>query len=193
MMMTQMKSRVAGSIAPSEFTLSVLQVLGGSLFLALCSQIKIPLPFSIIPITLQTFCVLMFGAVFGSRKASLMILAYGTQILMGLPVLPGGLSNPFILIGPKGGYYLGFLVQAYCMGWLIERSNEKSSKRFLQAGLIACAIQLMIGVCWLSHFIGLQTALLMGLYPFIPGEILKVLAVNLFVKKIGKIDTLLKL
>lgn len=182
-MITIFKPNPIRDLISNSFIRETVQIIGGALLLSLCSQIKIPLPFSIVPLTLQTLCILLFGGLFGSRKSALIVLAYWAQILMGWPVVAGGLSNPLIFMGPKGGYYLGFLVQAFCMGWITERSKEFNSKRAFWAGLAACAIQLGMGVCWLTQFIGFNAALIMGLYPFIPGEILKVIAVCAFLKK----------
>ena len=108
------KSFEASSI--KEATGDLLQVIGASLLLALCSQIKIILPFTIIPITLQTLAVLIIGAKLGSRKGSAAILLYFAQIMAGFPVLAGGISDPLVFFGPKAGYYFGFCFQAFIMG-----------------------------------------------------------------------------
>jgi biotin transport system substrate-specific component len=160
-----------------------LQILGGGLFLALCSQIRFPLPFTLVPLTFQTAIVLLLGAFFGSRKGSLMVLTYLVQIIAGLPVLGGGIADSYALLGPKGGYLVGFILQAYLMGWFVERLSNHQNRSILLGGFFACALQLGLGVCWLSQFVGWKSAPMMGLYPFIPGEILKVLLVTALLKK----------
>lgn len=82
------------------------QVLAASLFMALCSQIKIALPFTPIPLTLQTLAVLLIGAALGSRKGSFAILLYYAEILIGLPVLAGGYQIRSPLLGQAGGMSL---------------------------------------------------------------------------------------
>ena len=156
---------------------TILQVVGASLFIAICSQIKFDLPFTFVPLTLQTFAVLLVGAVLGSRKGFCALLCYFAEILMGLPVLAGGLANPLIFLGPKAGYYFGFSLQAFMMGWVVEKAPFSKSLTLLVGGLLACAIQMALGVSVLAQFVGWHLALPMGLFPFIPGEILKVLAV----------------
>lgn len=175
------------SLKRESYLLQSLQVIGGSLLIALCAQISIPLPFSIVPLTMQTFSILLLAGVFGSRKSALMVMAYFAEILIGLPVLAGGLINPLAFLGPRGGYLLGFLVQAYTMGWLVERS-KRSTKSIFLAGIFSCALQLSLGAFWLAQFVGGSTAVLMGVYPFIPGEILKVMLVSSYLKKcLGKL------
>lgn len=161
---------------------NAVQVIGGSFFIALCAQISIPIPFSTVPITLQTLAILLLAGLFGSRQSALMVMGYYAQILMGFPVLAGGVANPMALIGPRAGYIFGFLVQAYFMGWCLEKS--RGFKTLLVAGLFACALQLGLGALWLSQFVGGSAALVTGVYPFIPGEILKVLFVTSYLKKL---------
>jgi biotin transport system substrate-specific component len=153
---------------------TLFQVIGASLFMALCSQIKIVLPFTPVPLTLQTLAVLLIGVSLGSRKGAWALLLYFAEILMGLPVLSGGTSDPLVFIGPKGGYVLGFCVQAFLMGWFVERMPWSRSVTLLVGGLLACAVQLGLGVVVLAQFVGWSPVWTMGLSPFIPGEILKV-------------------
>lgn len=155
-----------------------LQVLGASAFMALCSQIRIDLPFTPVPLTIQTLAVLLIGATLGSRKGAYALLLYFAEILMGLPVLSGGTSDPLIFIGPKGGYVIGWCLQAYLMGWFVERMPFSRAATFLAGGFISSAVQLGFGVWALSHFVGWNLVWTMGLFPFIPGEILKILLIS---------------
>lgn len=157
--------------------LDAFQVIGASVFLALCSQISIPLFFSPIPMTLQTFAVLLIGASMGCRKGSLAVLGYFAQIAVGLPVLSGGHANPLVFFSPKAGYILGFILQAYTMGWVVEKQFFPPAKALIFGGLLACTIQMTAGVCVFAQFVGWRSALPMGLYPFVVGEVLKVMAV----------------
>jgi len=93
---------------------------------------------------------------------------------MGLPVLSGGEANPLVFIGPKGGYVLGFCLQAYLMGWFVERSLFSRSLALLAGGLLACTVQMAAGICVLAQFVGWKHVWFMGLYPFVPGEFLKI-------------------
>ena len=97
-------------------------VLGGSLIVALGAQIAVRLPFSPVPITLQTLAVLMVGALLGSRRGALSLLAYLAQGLAGLPVFAGGASGLAHAVGPTGGYLIGFVVHRYLLD-MIEREE----------------------------------------------------------------------
>jgi biotin transport system substrate-specific component len=85
-------------ILPSPTTIwrDIFQVFGASILMALCSQIKIVLPFTIVPLTCQTFAALLIGATLGSRKGVWALLLYFAEILIGLPVLAGGSINPVV-------------------------------------------------------------------------------------------------
>jgi biotin transport system substrate-specific component len=169
---------VRSSSALKSYCRTFLQVLGASAFMALCSQIRIDLPFTPVPLTIHTLAVMLIGATLGSRKAACALLLYFAEILVGLPVLAGGISNPLIFIGPKGGYVIGWCLQAYLMGWFIERMPFSRSATFLAGGFVSCSVQMGFGVWALSHFVGWDLVWTMGLFPFIPGEILKIFLVT---------------
>lgn len=153
------------------------QIVLSSLFIALCAQISLPLPFSPVPLSLQTFAVMMVGGMLGSRKGAISVLLYLAESMLGMPVLAGGIADPLALIGPKGGYLMGFAFQAYLAGWFAERIST-FGKSGLMLGLFAAyALVLTTGALWLSQFVGLSNAIIMGAVPFIPGAIAKILAV----------------
>lgn len=156
---------------------SLMQVLGASLLIGLCAQIKIPLFFSPVPLTLQTFAVLLIGGMLGTKKGIASVLLYFLQGCVGLPVFSGGASGLLYFMGPVGGYLVGFILQAYLVGWWMERQSVPSSGKLVGLLLCACLAQLTVGMLWLAHFVGWNHVLSMGLYPFIPGEVLKCLLV----------------
>jgi biotin transport system substrate-specific component len=160
-----------------------LQIFGATLFIALMTQIEIFLPFTPIPITGQTLAVLAIGALLGSQKGALTILLYLTEGLLGLPFFTKGGFGLMHLIGPTGGYLIGFVAQAYIAGWLIERMKSRSSLVLLAALLASTSVQMLFGLLWLSHFVGWGSLLQMGLYPFIPGEVVKAVAVTGYLLK----------
>jgi biotin transport system substrate-specific component len=154
-----------------------LQVVGASLLIALCAQIQIPLGFTPVPLSGQTFAALLAGTLLGPRKGVLSVLLYILEGCVGLPVFTSGPLGFARLIGPTGGYIIGFVLEAYCAGWLLER--QKSSHRLKTFLLLsaACAIQLGFGSLWLIHFVGWQNVWALGFVPFISGELLKASAV----------------
>ncbi len=155
---------------------NVLLVLTGSLLVALCSQISLPLPFSPVPVTGQTFAVLLLGATLGARRSAAALILYLAQGLAGLPVFaPGGLPGPARLLGPTGGYLLAFPLAAFILGALIEYLSRRWFN-WLGAMLLADAVILAAGVAWLKFLTGVSwtQAAAAGLFPFVPGELLKV-------------------
>lgn len=164
-------------IKKNSLIFSATQVVMSSLLIALCAQISLPLPFTPVPISMQTLAVMMVGAMLGSRKGTAAVILYLAESMIGLPVLAGGHVNPLALIGPRGGYLIGYVGQAYLVGWFVER-KQIFGKVWTACGIsLACALQLALGTLWLAQFVGYEAVLLMGVLPFIPGEMIKILAV----------------
>lgn len=156
-----------------------LMILGGSLLLAVASRISVMLPFSPIPITAQTLAVLLIGTTMGSKRGALTILAYLAEGAAGLPVLAGGLSGITYMLGPTGGYLIGFVAAAYVIGLGAEKGYDRNvitTFLMLTVGTVAIYI---FGLLWLSIYIERSLVLSMGLYPFIPGAVLKIVMASL--------------
>jgi biotin transport system substrate-specific component len=168
----------ADLLRPSSRTqqviVDVLLVVGGSLFVALMSQLRIQAGFSPVPITGQTLAVLLVGATLGSRRGVLAILTYLAEGAMGLPVFAGA-GGAARLVGPTGGYLVGFVVAAFIVGWLAERGWDRHPLTTALAMLAGTAAIYLFGVSWLAILMGADKALPMGLYPFIIGDALKLL------------------
>jgi len=163
---------------------NALLVVAGSLLMALCSQIALPLPFSPVPVTGQTFGVLLLGATLGARRSAAALILYLAQGIAGLPVFaPGGLPGPARLLGPTGGYLLAFPLAAFVLGALMERPGASGPKRWLYwlgAVLLAEAVMFAAGVAWLKYWtlVSWADAAGAGLLPFIPGELMKIALVS---------------
>jgi len=154
--------------------LSILQILGASLFIGLMAQIRIPLFFTPIPITGQTLAVMLIGAMLGSCKGALAVICYLAQGCLGMPVWAGGGFGLIHLAGPSAGYMIGFVLQAYFIGFLFEQKNILQRLPAFLKIFIPSIFQLALGTLWLSYFTGWSSALMLGFYPFILGELLKV-------------------
>jgi biotin transport system substrate-specific component len=142
---------------------------------AASARLRIPLPFTPVPITGQTFAVLFTGAVLGGRRALLTLLLYLAEGAAGLPVFAGGLSGAIHLIGPTGGYLISYPLAAGCAGLLAERGWDRTPVRAACAMTLASGIIFLLGVLWLAHFVGgIGHAVTMGLLPFLPGEVIKI-------------------
>ena len=149
-------------------------IVGGSILVSLFAKIAVPLPFSPVPITGQTLAVLLIGALFDSWRGALTMLAYLSEGMLGLPVFAGGSGGISHLLGPTGGYLFGFVAAAFVTGMLSEKGWDRKAKTTFLAMLIGDMAIYIFGLSWLSYFIGYRKILEVGLYPFIPGDILKI-------------------
>jgi biotin transport system substrate-specific component len=150
-------------------------VLGASLVIALSAQVAIQLPFSPVPITGQTMAVLLVGALLGSRRGALAVLAYIAEGLAGLPVFAGGAAGLARLFGPTGGYLVGFVAAAFLVGWLAERGWDRRFGTTLAAMTLGNLVIYGVGAVWLAVFVGgLSRAWSLGVLPFLPGDALKI-------------------
>ncbi len=151
-------------------------------FLALMANIRIPLwP---VPITIQTFGVFLIAFFFGSRKGFLAILAYVLAGLVGFGVFAGYKSGMGALIGPTGGYIVGFILMALVVGLMIEKGYGRTRRSVLLCMAIGTVILYVCGLTGLWFYMGkvsLLKVLSAGLFPFILGDTVKALgAVALF-------------
>jgi len=148
-------------------------ILSGALIIALSAQIAIPLPFSPVPITGQTFSVLLTGALLGSKRGSLAVITYLAEGAIGFPVFAGGKAGILNFLGPTGGYLIGFIVAAFITGLLAERGWDRRVWTTFLAMLFGNIAIYMSGLLWLFRFVGIEKLLPLGFYPFIPGDVLK--------------------
>jgi biotin transport system substrate-specific component len=146
-------------------------IVGGSLFIALCSQLAVGMP---VPVTGQTFAVLMIGALYGGRRGALCVLTYIIEGAAGLPVFSHGRGGFAMLFGPTGGYLAGFIVAAYVTGLLAERGWDRRMVTTIVAMLCGNLAIYFLGLLWLCCLMGVGTKVLaIGLYPFLIGDLLK--------------------
>ncbi len=153
----------------------VLLVAAGAALVALAAQIAIPLPFTPVPITGQTFAAVLVGASLGSVRGFSSLLLYWLLGLAGAPVYQDQNQGWEYFLGPTGGYIIGFMVAAALTGWLAERRWDRRFSSALAAMLCGNVVIYACGVPWLAAEIdaNLETALEKGLYPFIVGDLLK--------------------
>lgn len=165
----------------------VLWVIGFSLLTALLAQFSIPLPFTVVPITGQTFAVLLCGAVLGSRRGFLCQALYLAEGACGLPFFaPVGGVSVMHLLGPTGGYLWTYPVAAGVVGWMAERGASRAIWKLALALMAGDSLILVGGASWLEvvyHFTAGQ-AWLMGIYPFLLGDFLKIALVGLLLPQI---------
>jgi biotin transport system substrate-specific component len=152
----------------------VALVLGGSLLTALSAQLHIVLPFSPVPITGQTFAVLILGALYGRTRGPGTVLTYLALGALGLPIFAGGAFGVARLIGPTGGYLVGFLAAACVVGLLSEQGWDRKPWTMAVSMIIGNAVIYVTGVLWLSRFVGWPAILSTGVLPFLASDALKI-------------------
>jgi biotin transport system substrate-specific component len=152
----------------------VALILGGSLLIALSAQLQFVLPFSPVPMTGQTFAVLLLGALYGSKRGPATVVTYLALGAMGLPVFAGGAFGLARFVGPTAGYLVGFLAAAFVVGFLSERGWDRKPWATAVSMLIGNGMIYVAGVLWLSRFVGWQAVLSIGVLPFLAGDALKI-------------------
>jgi len=148
-------------------------IIFGSLFVAVSSQIAIYLPFTPIPITGQTFAVLLMGAVLGSKKGGLSLALYILEGILGLPVFAGGTGGMAVLFGPTAGYLIGFIPAVILVGHLSEKGFDRNWISMLLALFLGLLVIYFFGVIRLLAFVGKDRVFLLGVAPFVLGDLLK--------------------
>ena len=151
----------------------VLLVGVGALVIALGAQVAFPLPFTPVPVTLQTLAVLLVGVVLGSRRGALAAAVYVVGGACGLPLFAAGGLGLVRLLGPTGGYLLGFIAAAFVVGWLAEHGCGRNIWTAMLAMLAGTVVLYAIGLPWLAFYVGSAHVVALGLLPFIPGAIVK--------------------
>lgn len=175
----------------TRFLSNAALVVLGSVVVALSAQARIDLGFTPVPITGQTFGVLLVGAALGPRRAALSLLTYLAEGAAGLPVFAGGSCCVGALLGPTGGYLLSYPLAAALVGWLAHRGWDRrplTAAPALVAGNLAIYL---IGLPWLAVFVGLDRVLIEGLLPFVPGDAVKLVLAALALPAAWKIVDLI--
>ncbi len=170
---------ITGVTLPRRAAMTVTLMVGFALVTALAAQIRFPLPGTPIAITGQTFGVLLAGAALGSRAGAGSMLLYVTLGAVGLPFFAGGEGGWTYVTGASFGYLAGFVAAAWLVGRLAEQRRDRSIRTAIPAFLIGSAAVYTLGVTWLWATVEsvptLSAALSAGMYPFLVGDIMKVL------------------
>ena len=146
-------------------------VAAGTALMALSAKVQVPMwP---VPMTMQTFAVLVIGMAYGWRLGGVTLLAYLAEGAAGLPVFASGAGVAYFF-GPTGGYLVGFVVAAMLVGWLGERGWDRSVVPTLVAMTLGTAVIFGLGVGWLSTIVGFDKAVAAGLVPFLLGAAFKI-------------------
>ncbi len=160
--------------APARLVTATAAVLFGVCLLTLSAKIQVP--FWPVPMTMQTLVVLMLGMAYGSRMATGTVLAYLLVGAAGFPVLAGtperGIGLAYMM-GPTGGFLIGFLLSAWVVGFLAERGFDRSLLACGAAMLLGHVVISLSGVVWLAALLGTSKAISVGFVPFLASSLLK--------------------
>jgi len=154
-----------------SITKHILLTLIGTSLLAFASQLSIPM--QPVPLTFQSATVLFLGLIFGSRLGTSMVASYLIAGLCGIPVFANASFGLTTLLGPTGGYLIGFLPAVAITGWLAENGFAKNIFSAFAASLAGASMMFLFGYVWLAQFVGWHTAYLVGVKVFLVTESIK--------------------
>ncbi len=158
-------------------------VVGFALLTAVAAQISIPLGFTPVPLTGQTFAVLLAGGVLGSRRGGLSMLLYVALGAIGLPFYADGAGGWTAATGATAGYLVGFIVAAIVVGLMAEHGQDRKLSTSIPAFIAGTMIIYTVGAGWLAYDLGLPltaaagepSAISLGVAPFLVGDVFKAL------------------
>jgi biotin transport system substrate-specific component len=167
--------RVLAELLPNALVRTGLVIVAGAGLTAMAAQLSFPIPGSPVPVTGQTFAVLISGAALGPARgvaSQLLYLAIGS---LGLPVFSGHSGGFHVLSGANGGYLVGFVLAAFVMGYGSRRGSDRSVSKEIGVAVTASIIIYACGAGWLAIKMGLtiSTAFSIGVRPFLLGDALK--------------------
>jgi biotin transport system substrate-specific component len=162
----------------------IIYILSAILMMAALSRITIPL--QPVPVTGQTLGVLLTGIILGRKRAVAAMITYLVMGIIGFPVFANGAFGLATLIGPTGGYLLGFIPAAYVMGYLGDKGWYKGIVTALLSLIIGHAIVFTTGLLWLTNFASWSNILAIGLVPFLPGAAIKTLVAFILIPVMRK-------
>ena len=149
----------------------VVLVLSFAALTGICAKLKIEI--GPVPITMQTFAVLLSGAILGSIRGAVSQFVYLIFGLAGIPWFSRGDGLSY-LFSPTFGYLLGFIFASFFVGFLCERGFDRKIEKSILAMIIGNIVLYLPGLVWLARFVGFERVLVIGFYPFILGDLLKI-------------------
>jgi biotin transport system substrate-specific component len=179
--MTTAPAVISTRVLPHTRSTTAVLVVGFALLTALAAQVEIPLWFTPVPITGQTFAVLLTGAALGWRAGAASQALYVGLGAVGLPFYSGGDGGWEVVTGATGGYLVGFVCAAALVGVLAERRQDRSVLTAVPTFLAGSALIYLCGVAWLARSLGVSgvEAMELGMVPFVIGDLIKIALVGL--------------
>ena len=167
-----------------EFLKSIFFVLSGVIFLSIMSQLIIPLYFTPVPISLGSFGVMLIALLYGRKLGTATVLSYVVAGSLGAPIFAGFKAGS--LFSPTGGYIVGYVVAAVILGFLSDKGIAKSYVKTFLSLLLVSVIIFVLGALVLMLFVPIKNVFMAGVFPFIPGDMLKVVVATLLFPRLGK-------
>lgn len=166
-------ARTLGDVIPGGLVRSIALVVGGTLFVAFATLVAIPLPFTPVPLTLQTFAVLLVGSALGSTRGLISVALYA---LVGIAGVPWFSQHHSGFAFPSFGYIVGFVAAAWLVGFLAERGGDRHVVKMIGLMVLGNLVIYAFGIAGLMLTTGmpLPTAINKGLFPFLLGDALKI-------------------
>ncbi|MCW0234568.1 MAG: biotin transporter BioY [Ferrovibrio sp.] len=188
MMLTLSHPWAAGRSQVEKMALVAAAALLGSLLLAVSARLQVP--FWPVPMTMQTMAVLVIAMTLGARLGCTVVVLYVVEGMLGLPVFANtperGVGLAYLL-GPTGGYLLGFIVAAYIAGRLAEHGFGAGLLRAIMVQMLGTAVILTCGAAWLATLVGIEKAFALGVAPFLLSSLVKIGLGGLLVVAIGRV------
>ncbi|MEA2339879.1 MAG: biotin transport system substrate-specific component [Thermoanaerobaculia bacterium] len=171
---TTIPNTVLSRLVRGRAALDVLLVVFASAIIAIAAQIAIPIPGTVVPLTMQPLAVLLVGVTLGSTRGAAAAALYLLEGFSGLPVFAQGHGGAIWLTGPTAGYLFSYPFAAFVAGWFSQRGWGSTIVRSITGMLLALGIIYLGGWSWLSAFAGPQAAWLGGVRPVILADIIQV-------------------
>ncbi len=156
-----------------SFLNQVLLVIGATLLIVLSGRISIPLPFTPVPIALQSHVCLLMGVLLGRKMAVTSVILFLVMGAAGLPVFSLGAAGLANLLGPRGGYLIGYLLGTWAVATLIERRRLRSPREKTLAMGLGTLLIYACGLPQLALFVGAERVIMLGMVPFLAGDLIK--------------------
>lgn len=156
----------------------------GVVLISVLAQVAIPLPWTPVPITGQTFGVALMSLTWGRKRGLAVLAAYLSLGSLGLPIFAAGKSG--LILGPTSGYLVGMLIASYWMGFFADRGWTKSYLHSWLAAVTGSVIIFSFGVAVLALYVPANQLLMSGVIPFLPGDVLKTILASAMASKTRK-------
>ena len=167
-----------------EFLKSIFFVLSGVILLSIMSQLIIPLYFTPVPISLGSFGIILVALLYGRKLGTATVISYVAAGSLGAPIFAGFKAGS--LFSPTGGYIIGYIVAAVILGYLSDKGIAKSYVKTFLSLLLVSVIIFILGALVLMLFVPIKNVFMVGVLPFIPGDMLKAVAATLLFPRLWK-------